>query len=115
MQSQNNNHHRRHERHHVEIPLVFRDAIELKREYTENISRSGLFVKTDRHLQAGDVVTVTIELPGSDERFEVDGTIEYHQKADPKHVEGYGIQFVAISPTGWKSLEDYLTRLEQPA
>ncbi len=110
MYGQNN--HRRHERHHVEIPLVFRDAVELKREYTENISRSGLFVKTHRLLQHGDVVTLTIELPDTDERFEVDGTIEYHQKQDQKHEEGYGIQFVAISPTGWRALEEYLGRLE---
>ncbi|MCW5828534.1 MAG: PilZ domain-containing protein [Deltaproteobacteria bacterium] len=105
--------HRRHERHPVSIPLVFRDAVELRQEYTENISRSGMFVKTGRLLEHGDMVTLTIEIPDTHEKLEVDGYVEFHRQPDAKHAEGVGIQFIAISPDGWKALERYLDRLDQ--
>ncbi len=105
--------HRRHERHPVAVPLVFQDAVALRKEMTENISRSGLFVRTNRLMERGEMVTLTIELPDTHEKLEIDGTVEYHQHANQQHPEGFGIQFIALSPAGWQSLDAFVNRLER--
>jgi hypothetical protein len=88
------------------------------REYAENLSRGGLFVRGGRGLVVGDGVDVTLELPGVGEfelRAKVAHAIDAAAAESHARRSGVGLRIVQ-SPEGFDAaMADYLSRLQQRA
>jgi len=85
-------------------------------EYTENLSRGGMFLATDQPLEPGALIRAQLEIHGIDEPIEIEGRVAY--RLDPRQAEergrsaGLGIQFIDLNPEARAKLDHYMRRLE---
>ncbi len=83
--------HRRHPRAPIQLEVRYQRLNSFFAEYTRNISRGGLFVRTDRPLPVGTAFLFRLSLPGRAEPLEVSGEVVHAGGgAEP----GMGIRFV---------------------
>jgi uncharacterized protein (TIGR02266 family) len=106
---------RRDERVIAEIKLKFKTTNGFIQKYTEDISKGGVFIKTDKPLPFDTRVKVLIELPDLDQ-IELNGRVVYVlNEEEAKKVmrePGMGIQFIDVSPEISKKLEDLLEEIK---
>ncbi len=76
-------------------------------DYSDNISRSGMFIKTSLPLQKGEKVRIRLQLPDGDAPFALDGVIKWvsTMREQETHPPGMGVQFVDNSPETSKQLD----------
>lgn len=83
-------------------------------DYTHNISQGGTFIRTDRPLQVGTVLSFTIQAPQLEEGIVLRGVVRWvvdvpqSQNGRPA---GMGIAFVYDSPDEKEAVEMRLDRL----
>jgi uncharacterized protein (TIGR02266 family) len=77
------------------VPLVLRvgypDQGKLK-DFTENLSKGGLFVQTDRPFRPGQELALSLSFPGLLNPVEVVGTVAWVRPASPEAPGGVGIR-----------------------
>ncbi len=99
----------------TEIKLKFKSANGFVQKYTEDISKGGVFIKTDKPLPFDTKVKVLLELPDSGQ-IELDGRVVYILRKDEAKAmmrsPGMGIQFVNVSPEINKRLEDLIEEIK---
>ncbi len=78
------------------VPLVLRveypGAPTTVRDATENLSAGGLFIRTDRALQAGERVPLVVSFPGLLEPFEVEVEVVRRRDAGPGGPAGVAVK-----------------------
>lgn len=83
--------------------------------FTDNISEGGLFVATHEMLEIGEQVRLNFELPGSDDRIEVDGEVRWHREVSDTEqgmYPGYGVQFTDLCDGDKAKLQRFLEQRE---
>jgi CheY-like chemotaxis protein len=70
-------------------------------ESTENVSQSGLFVRTERTFENGAAVQLRLSFPGLLEPFDVDGVVRWTRREAPDLPAGVGVE---LSPQGKRRL-----------
>jgi len=91
-------------------------ASEMLTEYTENLSRGGMYLATERLLEIGARITIDLELPGQAEPLRLDAMVAH--KLDAKQAEavgrppGVGVKFVDWSAPARERLHHYIRRLD---
>lgn len=107
---------RRDTRHKVHLSVRYSTAREFVREYAENLSKGGLFIRDAYSLEPLQQVTVRMELPGFhkyDILAEVVHLIRPDVAAQLNRAAGAGLAIVR-APSGFEeALERYLQRLGQ--
>jgi len=82
-------------REHPRVPLVLRvdypDHSRL-RDVTENLSRGGLFIQSERAFEVGQDVSVALSFPGLLNPVEVQGTVTWVRPASSEAPGGAGIR-----------------------
>jgi len=85
-------------------------------EYSENLSRGGMFLSTDKPVPIGSEVKVRLEIPGLPEPAMVKGKVAYKLSAEEAaqhgRIPGVGVQFVALDAKAKDHLRHYLGRLD---
>lgn len=107
---------RRAPRHKVHLSVRYSTAREFVREYAENLSKSGLFIKGAYALAPLQLVAVRIELPGFGQYeilAEVVHIVSPEQSVEYNRPAGAGLAIVGSPPEFPQSLEGYLQRLGQ--
>lgn len=109
---------RAEDRHRVHLGVTYRAASEFIREYAENLSSGGLFIRGGSALRVGDEVGVTLELPGFGEYelgAKVAHAIDAEEACEHARSSGVGLR-ITSSPDGFDdALAAYLERLQQRA
>jgi len=83
-------------------------------DYTHNISQGGTFIRTDRPLQVGTVLSFTIQAPGLEEGIVLQGVVRWVVEVAQSRSDrptGMGIAFVYDSPDEKDAVEMRLDRL----
>lgn len=83
-------------------------------DYTHNISRGGMFIRTDRPSNVGTVLWFTIRAPALGEPIELRGVVRWvmePRQAGERRPAGMGIAFVYDSPEHEGALEARLDAL----
>jgi len=96
------------------LPVEYDRLNALLSDYTHNLSRGGTFIRTDRPLNVGTVLSFTIRAPELGEPIVLRGVIRWvvdPGQAGEGRPPGMGIAFVYDSPAHRTSLEDRLDRL----
>lgn len=102
-------------RYPTSLRVVFPPPEKVEPEYAANISAGGLFLRTERKLSVGTLVSVALELPDGDRPAPFQGKV-VHVVA-PAQVRpggsgpGAGIQIVASNDEGRRRLARYLESL----
>lgn len=107
---------RSEKRHRARVSVSFGSAKEFVRQYTENLSRGGLFVRGAEDLALGQEVDVEIDLPGQG-CFVVTAAVAFvlpwHEGEKRGRMPGVGLKIISAPPNYSEALECYLHRLER--
>ena len=98
----------------LELPVEYDRLNALLSDYTHNISRGGTFIRTDRLLGAGTLLSFTIRAPELGEPIVLRGVVRWvveTAEADADRPSGMGIAFVYESPAHQRAVEARLDRL----
>jgi uncharacterized protein (TIGR02266 family) len=86
------------------LKVEYGDAADLYADFTENISKGGMFILTDRELEVGRQVRLVLSFPGLVKPLPLAGVVKW-LKQEPPEDRGAGIEFDASG--------DALVRLRQ--
>jgi type IV pilus assembly protein PilZ len=98
----------------VELPIQYERLNALLSDYTHNISRGGTFIRTDRPLEAGTVLSFTIRAPELGDPILLRGAVRWivePAQARADRPAGMGIEFLFDSAEHKATFEDRLDRL----
>ncbi len=109
---------RRHQRYEVTIPVDCSTRHVFVANHVSNISRGGLFLRSDDPLPLNAEVALILRLPEAGQSIRAVGRVVWNydlQKGTSRIVPGSGIRFVEMSPADRVTLERYLEHLAQRA
>jgi type IV pilus assembly protein PilZ len=98
----------------LELRVEYDQLNALLSDYTHNISRGGTFIRTDRPLDVGTVLSFTIEAPELGEPIVLRGVVRWVVEAGGARTDrpaGMGIAFVYDPPVQKEAIEARLDRL----
>lgn len=100
---------------HPRLPFVLRvDYADRQScaDATENLSRGGVFIQTERELSPGDQVPLALSFPGLMDPVEITGTVSWIRAASATERRGVGLR--VESPADRKRLEEILDSARAP-
>jgi type IV pilus assembly protein PilZ len=98
----------------LELPIEYDRLNALLSDYTHNLSRGGTFIRTDRPLDVGTVLSFTIRAPDLGEPIVLRGAVRWvvdAGQARPDRPSGMGIAFTYDSTVQKEAIEARLDRL----
>ncbi len=102
---------REHPRIDAKIKVVFRSMGDFIEEYTKNISRGGIFLKTDKLLDPNAQIELQLMFPNSKKEHRILGRVKrLVVMTDPdneeKQIFGVGIHFIKLENHTLKAIDD---------
>ena len=100
----------------AKVEVEFKSFDQFYGEYTKNISRGGIFIKTRQVLPAQTVLEILLKLPGEKPLFLVGEVVHC---MDPETAQrngwdpGFGVHFVDFEDGDHQALEQYIARHRQ--
>lgn len=94
---------RKYPRIEAKVKVAFKTKEEFILEYSKNISRGGMFLKTDHLLDPNADIELSLSFPEAKEEFTVRGRVVRlmslsHPFDVGKQIYGVGIRFVGLDP-----------------
>ena len=91
----------------VEVKVDYRTVGSFITDYTKNISRGGVFIRTSLPLEVGEHIRLRITLPDGDAPFALDGVVKWVStlRDRDKHPPGMGVEFTNFSDQVKEQLE----------
>lgn len=80
-------------------------------QYTENISKGGIFIRSDSPLPVGQEVTITLHLPLTQRQIEAAGLVKHNHGGENDSPKGMGIEFTDLTDEDRKLVEAYVHTL----
>ena len=105
---------RAHERYEVTIPVDCTTQDIFLSNHVCNISRGGLFIRSDKPLPLQAEVSLVLRLPEAGVSIRATGRVVWNydmQKGTSRIIPGSGIRFVDMSASDRATLESYLKQL----
>ena len=105
---------RRHPRYEVSIPVDCSTRQFFFSNYVCNISKGGLFIRSDTPLPLNAEVSLILQIPGTNRRIYASGRVVWNydiEKGTSHIVPGSGIRFVGMTASDRAVLESYLAGL----
>ena len=105
---------REHARYEVSIPVDCSTRHVFVSNHVCNISRGGLFIRSDTPLPLNAEVSLVLRLPGTERCIRATGRVIWNydiQKGTAHIVPGSGIRFIGMPPSDRALLESYLAGL----
>lgn len=89
------------------LEIHFADGAQFARQYIENISVGGLFVRSDRKAKMGDTLAIEFSIPRQDRPHE-NLSFLFMSRVCRVTAEGLGVEFLNISHENRRNLEEYV-------
>ncbi|MFO8056186.1 MAG: TIGR02266 family protein [bacterium] len=102
---------RRHSRRAVRLKVRFPSEDVLQQDYSEDMSRGGIFIQTNKARQVGDQFILTLVHPTTGRELEIPGEVVRVSTEDPQvpgSVTGMGIRFLEMDREKHKAIEEFL-------
>ncbi len=101
---------REHPRAVVKIEIEFKHTIDFVTSYMLNISKGGLFIKTDEALPLDTIVFLRFTLPGDTKPIETDGKVVWCNNREEKGYfpKGMGIKFLALNSDDAEKIKEFV-------
>lgn len=94
----------------AELRVEYRTVGSFISDYVTNISRGGVFVRTDRPLRIGTRVRLVFSLPGMPFPFDLSGVVRWVQTLAGDAEPGMGIAFDGIDGRIQKRIQAYVEK-----
>lgn len=94
----------------TKIEITFKESGAFFKAYMLNVSRGGLFIKTDSPLVLETSVLLLLKLPSENETLEIDGRVVWVNPKSRKNSfpKGMGIQFVNMKPEDEEKIKNFV-------
>jgi uncharacterized protein (TIGR02266 family) len=104
---------RKQDRVQKTLSLSFKDPQSFVKAYTDNISKGGLFLRTERPLKEGEQFLLKLQLPELSEPMEIncESVWTREQSDTEKRPSGMGVKFCEMTARDNKILNQYLQAL----
>jgi type IV pilus assembly protein PilZ len=102
---------RAHPRVSIRLRVKFPSLEVLQQDYSNDISRGGIFIQTQKPRAVGDRFVITLVHPVSGEELELKGEVVRVTREDakaPGSVSGMGIRFLELDKEKHRSIEKFL-------
>ncbi len=103
------------ERYEVYQKVRFKSGDTFLTEYTQNLSRGGMYLATEREFKKGTVIRSQLEIPGIPEPLEIEGQVSYildeAMAAERGRTRGVGVRFINMTEEVQSMLHHYIQRL----
>jgi len=104
---------RKYPRIEAKVHVTFRTLEDLAAEFTKNISKGGIFLKTDQLLDPNAEISLTMTFPGAIGTYEVKGRVTRlvsmsHPQEPEKQIYGAGIKFINPNPEMLRAIESFM-------
>ncbi|MBI3180060.1 MAG: TIGR02266 family protein [Deltaproteobacteria bacterium] len=99
---------RRSRRYPVMVDIEYRSDAVFIADVTDDLSRDGAFVRTDKPLDVGTVVALRLKPPGGDTAIEVKGEVRWNRTEGQC---GFGVRFIFDRPNAEKQVRDLVERV----
>lgn len=102
----------------IKVLVDYKDSDVFLFDYTQNISRTGLFLETTKTLPIGTTVLLSFTLPQSPRLITTLGEVVWSQRSSPRGsspIPGMGIRFREMSQEDERLIAEYIKRFEQSA
>jgi uncharacterized protein (TIGR02266 family) len=93
------------------ISLTYRDRQSFIKAYTDNISKGGLYIKTNNPLKQDEELLLKLQLPGLSEPLKINCAVAWSRKKDGDTDNGHsgmGIKFLEITEKDKQVLRQYI-------
>ncbi len=84
-------------------------------EYTENLSRGGMYIATTREIAPESILQIQLDIPGAEEPLQLEGRVMYRldlELAEERgRSPGVGVQFINLNEGTQQKLNHYIRRL----
>ncbi len=105
---------RQHPRFDARIKVGFKSIRDFLWEYSEDISKGGIFIKTTKPMPLESIVQLKLYLPGKSREISVVGEVIYVVKeGEPQKTPGMGLQLIDFDKEGKKEIDEYLEELRK--
>jgi len=98
----------------MKVEVEFKDFNQFYKEYTKNISKGGLFIKTKNVLKPQTVVEIALKLPDLPAPMIMVGEVVHSLDPDTAAAHGWdpgiGIHFIDFKESAQHQLEEYIAR-----
>ncbi len=102
---------RRHPRIKANLEVHFHDREELRNAVSDDISQGGMYVSADHPLDIGDLVTLQLDLPDTNDKLRIEGSVAHHKPYPNGKPVGFGVEFIVLSSEGKTLLRRFLAKL----
>ncbi len=95
----------------TKLKVRFKDASAFISEYTHNISKGGIFVRTKKPCERGSAVQVTLVMPETDKEVVATGEVIHvvrPEQATEQQPAGMGVELKELSEEDRKLIEDFI-------
>lgn len=82
---------------------------------TQNISASGMLVKTDDHFPLGSMISLEFQLPDGSEPIRGEAQVVRHTRPEREDIVGMGLRFLELYDDGQELLEAFVAERIQEA
>lgn len=102
---------RKHPRASIRLRVKFPSLEVLHQDYSEDISRGGIFIQTNKPREVGELFLITLVHPETGEELELEGEVVRVSKAnasEPGNASGMGIRFVGVDENKHQAIDRFL-------
>ena len=98
------------------LALMFKDRQSFIKAYTGNISKGGLFIRTERPLKEGEQFLLKLQLPGHPDPIKANCEVSWarEQSDIEKRPPGMGVKFCKMATRDYQILNQYVQTLVIP-
>ena len=97
----------------VKLAVRFRSASEFVAEHATNLSRGGIFIRTDAPPEVDTAVEVEVQLPDESTPVVSNGIVLHRQLPEPGKIAGAGVQFIDASDVFRERIDRYMATLTE--
>jgi type IV pilus assembly protein PilZ len=99
----------------AKVEVEYKNFDQFYKEYTRNISKGGLFIKTNNVLKQQTVLEIVIRIPGTDTPLKLIGEVVHAIEPEMAKAHGWeagiGLHFVDFDEGVQKQVEAYVAKL----
>jgi len=96
-------------RFNASLKVSYKSYNEFITEYTKNVSRGGLFINTKRPHEIGEIVDLSLIVPGLDNPLNIKGVVVHIKIHNvPDEDAGIGVKMLDIDAKSRKALIDFI-------
>ena len=109
--AESNDDRRTHDRTPLVLKVEYPDREGFLRDYTENISKGGMMLRSQRNLAVGDTIQLLISFPGLLAKILLKGSVRWIS-TDGDHDDSVGVEFDRKNQRQWDELQSLIKRIE---